>query len=338
MTSTTRDPLKVAVIIGSTREGRIGDKMARWFVAQTQTREDITVDVIDLATFEFPARFPQRPTPQMTAFTARIDQADAFVVVTPEYNHGYPASLKQAIDVPYREWNAKPVAFVSYGGLSGGIRAVEQLRQVFAELRAVTIRDSVAFPGTNVDADGVAGDPDAEAAAKVMIDDLLWWARALRDARAACPRHGVGAESTSPAPDDRDATEIRTILDAMADGFNARDVPAADRHFSPDAVLVVPDGRRVEGREAIVRYHEARLGGPARTWTTQYQVVDTTFAAPGVVIAHTVQDVDTGDGTFQNHGTFVFVKRSGTWWIAAAHNTNVAAPPDPAAAAPAPAV
>jgi hypothetical protein len=76
-----------------------------------------------------------------------IDAADAFVVVTPEYNHSYPASLKHAIDMAHGEWNTKPVAFVSYGGISGGLRAVEALRLVFAELHATTIRDTVSFHG-----------------------------------------------------------------------------------------------------------------------------------------------------------------------------------------------
>lgn len=315
--------IDVAVIIGSTRPGRRAPRIARWLLTQLDGRDDLVADVIDLQDLDLPAALPSDDHPGAAELIRRVDRADAFIVITPEYNHGYPASLKQAIDVPYREWAAKPVAFVSYGGLSGGIRAVEQLRQVFAELRAVTIRDGVALPGINVDADGVAGDPDVAAAAKVMIDDLLWWARALRDARATCPRDGAtGLLVTSPSSDG-DTAEIGAILEAMAGGFNARDVATADRHFSPDAVLTAPDGRRVEGLDAIQRYHEARLAGLAHTWTTRYHVVRSTSVAPGVVIAHTAQDVDTGTGTFQNHGTFVFAKRRGTWAIVAAHNTNV---------------
>jgi NAD(P)H-dependent FMN reductase len=112
------------------------------------------------------------------------------VVVTPEYNHGYPASLKQAIDLGGREWWAKPVAFVSYGGISGGLRAVEQLRQVFAELHAVTVRDTVSFHGAHgcFDDSGSPRDPSGRnAAAKTMLDQLAWWAYALRDARAVRP-------------------------------------------------------------------------------------------------------------------------------------------------------
>lgn len=90
----------------------------------------MALDVIDLADFDLPAVYPRQPGPAAKAFIKRIGRADAFVVVTPEYNHGYPASVKQAIDLPHAEWQRKPVGFVSYGGLAGGVRAVEQLRQV----------------------------------------------------------------------------------------------------------------------------------------------------------------------------------------------------------------
>jgi NAD(P)H-dependent FMN reductase len=109
-------------------------------------------------------------------------------VVTPEYNHGYPASLKQAIDLPRDQWHRKPVAFVSYGGVGGGLRAVEQLRQVFAELHSVTMRDSVSFhmAWEHFDESGALRQPARHnAAATAMLDQLVWWATALRAARTA---------------------------------------------------------------------------------------------------------------------------------------------------------
>ncbi len=192
MTETTPTPQRqvvgVAVIIGSTRPDRNAPSIARWLTAQLARRDDLRVDTIDLADLDLPGVLPAPDDPRALQLTKRIADADAFIVITPEYNHGYPASLKQAIDVPYHEWHAKPVAFVSYGGMSGGIRAVEQLRQVFAELHAVTIRDGVAFPGIRVDANGVADDAHgASAAAKVMLDELIWWALALRAARDIRP-------------------------------------------------------------------------------------------------------------------------------------------------------
>lgn len=183
-------PIRVAIIIGSTREGRFGPTVARWFAEQVAQRSDMVVDVVDLAEMDLPAAYPKQFGPEVQAYLARLDEADAFVVVTPEYNHSFPAALKQAIDLGKREWQAKPVAFVSYGGMSGGLRAVEHLRQVFAELHAVTVRDTVSFhnyrqqfepSGVPVNGTGTA------AAAKVMLDQLAWWARALQDARAERP-------------------------------------------------------------------------------------------------------------------------------------------------------
>jgi NAD(P)H-dependent FMN reductase len=183
-------PLLVAVIIGSTRKGRVGDTIGRWFTAQARQRDDIELNVIDLADFEFPARYPEEATPQMAAFTAEVGQADAFVVVTPEYNRSFPASLKQAIDFAYDEWQAKPVGFVSYGCGSEGIYAVEQLRSVFTELQTVTVRNNVGFNllDGGFDEAGARLDTDrAVQAARTMLDQLTWWGRALRSARAEHP-------------------------------------------------------------------------------------------------------------------------------------------------------
>jgi NAD(P)H-dependent FMN reductase len=183
-------PVRTGVIIGSTREGRFGPTVARWFAGVAGRRPDVRVDLIDLAEANLPAVYPRQPDPTTRAFIERVEVADAFVVVTPEYNHGYPASLKQAIDLPHRQWRAKPVGFVSYGGMSGGFRAVEQLRQVFAELHAVTMRDTVSFHNfwDGFDPDGQPLDrAGAEAAATAMLDQLVWWALALRAARTARP-------------------------------------------------------------------------------------------------------------------------------------------------------
>ncbi len=183
-------PLDLVIIIGSTREGRFGDRVGTWFAAIARDYGEFAVDVIDLAETDLPPTLTRNPSAAVEEYRARLYRADAFVVVTPEYNHGYPASLKQAIDLAHVEWQGKPVAFVSYGGISGGLRAVEHLRQVFAELHAVTMRDTVSFhnyrqqfdrSGQPVDAAGTG------AAAKTMLDQLAWWAGALRTARAERP-------------------------------------------------------------------------------------------------------------------------------------------------------
>lgn len=124
----------------------------------------------------------------MAALTSALESADAFVVVTPEYNHSYPASLKAAIDWHFSQWTAKPVAFVSYGGAAGGRHAVLHLENVLTELHAVTIRDGLAFPNSfTAWADGRPLDEQAPGYAKTLLDQLAWWAGALRRARETTP-------------------------------------------------------------------------------------------------------------------------------------------------------
>lgn len=174
--------MRIAVIVGSTREGRVGDSVAGWFVGVAKQRGDVDVELLDLADFDFPVRYPEVVTAEMNRFTAAIGRADGFVVVTPEYNRGYPASLKQAIDFAYDEWHAKPVGFVSYGCRSRGFHAVAALRVVFTDLHTHTVRDEVALdlmenePG-----------PAQEPAATTMLDQVVWWGEALRAARATRP-------------------------------------------------------------------------------------------------------------------------------------------------------
>jgi NAD(P)H-dependent FMN reductase len=184
-------PLNLAIIIGSTREGRFGDTVGRWFAKEATAHGGFAIDLIDLVDIKLPPSHGVKPTPpEVDAFRARLAAADAFVIVTPEYNHSYPASLKHAIDQGYVEWMAKPVGFVSYGGTVGGVRAIEHLRHVFAELHAATIRDYLCFihARRQFDADGNPVDREGpRATARNMLDRLVWWADALRNARVARP-------------------------------------------------------------------------------------------------------------------------------------------------------
>ena len=181
-------PLAVTVVVASTREGRFGPVVARWVADHAEARPDLDVTMADLLDADLPAVMPSGPHPAVVAWTEVVAAADAFIVVTPEYNHSFPASLKQAIDLVGAEWRAKPVALVSYGGMSGGLRAVEHLRPVFSEVRATTVRDTISFHGAGACFDEAGRPRDragTDAAAKVLLDELTWWGRALRSAREA---------------------------------------------------------------------------------------------------------------------------------------------------------
>ena len=187
-------PIRLVVVIGSTRPGRFGPTVAGWFAARARQDSRYVVDVLDLAETPLPAAFgdvADRSEQEMVAAVAgRLDAADAFVIVTPEYNHSFPASLKNALDWLGGPWRGRPVGFVSYGGLSGGLRAVEQLRLVLAELHATTLRETISFHNhwERFDDSGEPRDREAtEAAATRFLNQLAWWGEGLRQARAAMP-------------------------------------------------------------------------------------------------------------------------------------------------------
>ncbi|MER6849536.1 MULTISPECIES: NAD(P)H-dependent oxidoreductase [Streptomyces] len=190
--TTETAPLRVTLIVGSNRHGRFGPVVADWLLDHLRDRDDLVPEVVDVAGADLPTDLARTPeaTAALAGITPKLAGADAFVVLTPEYNHSFPAGLKNLVDWHYGEWRAKPVGLVSYGGLAGGLRAVEHLRQVFAELHAVTVRDTVSFhnAGAAFDDAGTLRDPSGpDAAAKTMLDELVWWGRALREAREKRP-------------------------------------------------------------------------------------------------------------------------------------------------------
>jgi NAD(P)H-dependent FMN reductase len=189
----------ISVVVGSTRQGRFSEKPAQWIFQHLKKRGDVEARLLDLRDFPMPF-FDQPATPAapgrpayeneiVQRWTAAIAQSDGFVFVTPEYNYGPPAVLKNAIDWVYPEWNRKAACFVSYGS-AGGARSVQQLRQVAIEVQLAPIRSSVHIPVATLMAHFQGGDVDKglaelEASAKKMIDDLLWWTTALKTARDA---------------------------------------------------------------------------------------------------------------------------------------------------------
>lgn len=187
----------ISVIVGSTREGRFSEKPAKWILQHLQRREGVEALLLDLRDFPMPF-FDQLVTPAtpgrppykheiVQRWTAAIAQSDGFVFVTPEYNYGPSAVLKNAIDWVYPEWNRKAVGFVSYGSAMGA-RGVQQLRATVIELQLAPIRSAVHIPVATLLAHYQGGDVDAGLAelderAGMLIDDLLWWTVALKTAR-----------------------------------------------------------------------------------------------------------------------------------------------------------
>jgi NAD(P)H-dependent FMN reductase len=185
----------IQVIIGSTRQGRSGEKVARWFMEHAAARPDLDVELVDLRDWPLPF-FDQQTPPMMGGYADQVQQrwaeqvarADGYVLITPEYNHGYPAVLKNALDHLYAEWNGKPVGFVGYGGPGGGLRAVEQLRQVVIELGMVPMRHQVAVPAVYAAFDDHGRMRDArhtDQQAVAVLDELAGWSTRLLGVRAA---------------------------------------------------------------------------------------------------------------------------------------------------------
>jgi NAD(P)H-dependent FMN reductase len=186
--------LKIAVILGSIREGRFGETPARWIHDIARARSELDVSLLDLRDHPLPL-FDDRTSPaygeskyeEARAWQKTVGAFDAFILVTPEYNHGPSAVLKNALDWAYKEWNNKPVSFVAYGGV-GGARAVEQLRLIAIELQMAPIRSAVhiLLPDMMAVRKGEKTLAELEHLSKSasgMLDQLVWWARALKAAR-----------------------------------------------------------------------------------------------------------------------------------------------------------
>lgn len=178
-------PLNVIVLTASVRDGRFARTITSWVLSSLATRRGLEVVDVDLA--DTPLSFDLRPTEGTVRLRAALDAADAVVIVTPEYDHAYPASLKLALEHVRGELRDKPVGVVSYGGISGGLRATEALRVVLAEKDAVTIRDTVSLHGvwSLFDAEGALHEgKETDRALEVLLDRLEWYAVTLRAGRS----------------------------------------------------------------------------------------------------------------------------------------------------------
>lgn len=189
--------MKLHVIVGSTRQNRVSEKPARWIYEQAKTKPELEVELVDLRDYPLPL-VDERTAPmhlhgkysdeRAQRWSAKVAEADGCIVVTPEYNHGYPAVLKNAFDVLYPEWNNKAVRFVSYRTL-GGARVVEQLKQVAIELQMAPIQRALHVPGPVLAAlmrpseDTPNPFERITSLADGFLEQLVWWATALKVAR-----------------------------------------------------------------------------------------------------------------------------------------------------------
>jgi NAD(P)H-dependent FMN reductase len=183
--------IKIAIIIGSTRPGRKAEAVARWVHGLATKRSDAEFELVDIKDFNLPLLDEPMPPaagkysqPHTRAWAAKVASFDAYVFVTPEYNHGPSGALKNAIDYLYREWNNKAAGFVGYGS-AGGTRAVEQLRQVMGELLVADVRAQVAL-SLFTDFENFSTfkpAPMHEKSVNAMLDQVVAWGTALKTLR-----------------------------------------------------------------------------------------------------------------------------------------------------------
>jgi NAD(P)H-dependent FMN reductase len=181
--------LSIKVILASTREERRGGQVAKWVMAQLKARTDISVELVDLK--DYPLPFIQAEGPDYTLepvkrWSDKITEGDAYIIVNPEYNHGYPAALKNAIDHLGKELQKKPATFVSYStGIGAGIRSTEQLRLVLIHFQMVPLLHAVHIPNVEkqFNESGEAIDEFFVKRLKGAVDALIWWGDALKNAK-----------------------------------------------------------------------------------------------------------------------------------------------------------
>jgi NAD(P)H-dependent FMN reductase len=193
--------MKLQVIVGSTRPTRAADKVVPWVVNRAALHEAFETEVIDLRDWQLPMfgehmgsigdpNDPSYSDQLVRQWNKKIAEADAYLVITPEYNHSIPGELKNAIDSVFFSFafRNKPMAVVGYSvGVGGGIRAIEHLVQIAVEIEAAPLRSTVVLPFVDkaFTEDGEPTDPATEISMQVLLDDLSWWAAALHNARAA---------------------------------------------------------------------------------------------------------------------------------------------------------
>ncbi len=186
----------IKIILGSIREGRKSESIGKWVLDEARKISNADFEIIDpkeyplpLFSDAIPPAYTEKPYKDdvREKLSNKIDEADGFIFITPEYNHGYTSVMKNLLDSFYKEWTIKPGTFVSYGGAAGGSRAVEQLRQVLVELQMVPIREAIHIVGV-FNAFDDRGLVKEEIKSKHKLDDVInkivWWSEVLKEARS----------------------------------------------------------------------------------------------------------------------------------------------------------
>ena len=322
--------LRVGVIAGSTRPVRQATTIAQWVCADPIPSLDLVlIDLADaglpLLCERAPAASGQYEQPATRSWSQLVESFDAFVLVTPEYNHSTSAALKNALDHLYAEWRDKPVAFVGYG-LDGGTRAVEHLRVIAAELGMAGVGPQVAISLRADYADGRLEPRSFQAEARGrMLGQLAAWAAALRAVRVrAASLNGQGRPVLDdPAARAAAASAVDEFVAGLQDGIEHGSGDVYDRQFAADVLWGNPWGGTLSGYQPLNAAHRTLT---AAAPPSEYQIVQLVTPVPGVVIAHVRRNDLRPDraSRFSEMAMYVLVERGGQWWLAAGQNTPVA--------------
>lgn len=332
------ESIRTAVIVGSTRPSRRGPAIAEWVAAAPTSV--LAPEIIDLAELDLPLL--EEPAPAITRryeqtstrrFSSLIAGFDAFVLVTPEYNHSTSGALKNALDHLYVEWRDKPVAFVGYG-IDGGTRAVEHLRTICAELGMAGVGPQVTIRlGDDLTEDGACEPRDSQVDARArMLEAVARWAVALRSLRAPDAPGGQAEPDERPALDRAElrpsaGVAVTRFVEGIQAGLDEADAERYDADFAADVLWGSPYGATLDGIEPLLTAHR-RLTAEGVGADSRYEVVRTLAPAPGVALAQVRRRaLDETEDAFSEMALYVLVERAGRWWLAAGQNTPITPKP-----------
>jgi uncharacterized protein (TIGR02246 family) len=333
------ETLRVGVLVGSTRPARRARAVAEWICAGPEAGElALDLTVVDLEEVGLPMlaepdppAFGRYALEHTKAWAELVAGFDAYVLVSPEYNHSTTAVLKNALDHLYAEWQDKAVAFAGYG-TGGGVRAVEHLRGITAELGMAGVGPQVALDLFEDFDDQGRCRPRArqEEARRRMLTGLARWGRSLRGLRSTPDTlDGERPRLHSPAENAEASAAVERLIETLQAGGETVDADEYDRMFAADILWGSPYGRTLAGYAPLNAIHHKlmakRVAPPSR-----FEPVQVLAPAPGVAVAH-IRRRALPDGTdepgFSEMAMYVLIKRHGTWWLAAAQNTPIADPP-----------